>query len=39
LASEAAEAGYNEPRSDALKTAPAWVAGAEAVALIELTKS
>ena len=37
---DAADAGYNEPSEDArVKTAPAWVAGAEAVALLELTRA
>ena len=38
-AAEAADAGYNEPiGGSAKKTAPKWVAGAEAVALLELTR-
>jgi SAM-dependent methyltransferase len=37
---DAADAGYNEPTGgSATKTAPAWVAGAEAVALLELTRA
>lgn len=36
---DASDAGYNEPTGGtATKTAPAWVAGAEAVALLELTR-
>jgi hypothetical protein len=38
-ASEASTAGYNEPKgSQAQHTAPPWVAGAEAVALLELRR-
>jgi SAM-dependent methyltransferase len=36
---QAADAGYNEPKGGpSVKTAPEWVAGAEAVALLELTR-
>lgn len=38
--SSAADAGYNEPRGGpAVKTAPDWVSGAEAVALLELARA
>jgi hypothetical protein len=40
---DARDAGYNDPRNPALpgveRTAPAWVGVAEAVALVELTRS
>ncbi len=37
--SDAAMAGYNEPHATGdRQTAPPWVAGAEAVALLELTR-
>jgi hypothetical protein len=39
-AAEAATSGYNEPKGGPeLQTAPAWVAGAEAVALLEMTRA
>lgn len=37
--SKAADAGYNEPHEGGMRTAPSYVAAAEAVALVELTKA
>jgi hypothetical protein len=39
LLDAAADAGYNEPLGHGSRTAPAWVAAAEAVALVEFTRT